>query len=105
MYLETGVDSDGLTLYKSMRGSNKTESYHQKLIRMLGAYNMSVPLADAIISEFNFRYSVKAGVRHRHRFGPGTDHTSRDRDDGATYALVNASPHCEEGVGGHKTLI
>ncbi|MBT5895664.1 MAG: hypothetical protein HOH61_07150 [Rhodospirillaceae bacterium] len=59
------MDSDGLTLYKSMRGSNKTESYHQKLIRMLGAYNMSVPLADAIISEFNFRYSVKAGVRHR----------------------------------------
>jgi hypothetical protein len=63
MYRVVGKDSDGLTLFASLRGTNKTEVYHQKIMIMFGMSNASPLLADALLADHRHRYNVRAAWR------------------------------------------
>ena len=63
MYRVAGKDKDGLALFVCLRGTNKTETYHQKLMIMFGASNASPQLADALLADHRHRYNVRAAWR------------------------------------------
>jgi hypothetical protein len=58
------VDSDGLYLYKSLRGTNAVEQFHRKLRDFLGSWHCGVELAVCLLSEFIHRHKHAQAVLH-----------------------------------------
>ena len=58
------VDSDGLYLYKSLRGTNAVERFHRKLREFLGSWHCGVELAVCLLSEFIHRHKHAQAVLH-----------------------------------------
>jgi hypothetical protein len=65
LYQKVGSDKNGLNLYRCIRGTNKAETYHQKLIRRFSAFRASPRFADALLSESRHRYNSRIAVRIR----------------------------------------
>jgi hypothetical protein len=65
LYEKTGTDKNGLNLYRCIRGTNKAETYYQKLIRRFSAFRASPRCADALLSESRHRYNSRIAVRIR----------------------------------------
>jgi hypothetical protein len=85
MYIRDGVDSNGLQLWLCMRGTNITESYHQKILNAFGPTSagtllslflfeslsllflprlcLGVVLADMIVASHRIRFNVRSGRR------------------------------------------
>lgn len=63
MYIEIGTDSDSLKLYKCIRGTNATESYHQKAIKSFSPYNASAEFGNALLGDNRLRHNYRAAVR------------------------------------------
>jgi hypothetical protein len=65
LYQKIGMDKNNLNLYRCIRGTNKAETYHQKLIRRFSAFRASPRFADALLSESRHRYNSRIAVRIR----------------------------------------
>jgi hypothetical protein len=65
LYQKIGSDKNGLNLYRCIRGTNKAETYRQKLIRRFSAFRASPRFADALLSESRHRYNSRLAIRIR----------------------------------------
>jgi hypothetical protein len=60
-----GVDSDGLWLYRSIRGTSNPESLHQKLTKAFGHNRAGPEYSDNLLCHFRHRYNWRASERNR----------------------------------------
>jgi hypothetical protein len=59
------VDSDGLWLYRSIRGTSNLESLHQKLTKAFGHKRAGPQYSDNLLCHFRHRYNWRASERNR----------------------------------------
>jgi hypothetical protein len=78
MYTHNGVDSDGLDLWISRRGS-KAENFHQKMHVAVGPFGIGIETAHYLQVILAFQYMIHAGIR---RCGePDFGHTMHHLED------------------------
>ena len=66
LYFKVGQDSDGLNLYRCVRGSNCLEGgLHKNLSKKIASTGASLQFADLFINNFIYRYNRDASVRNR----------------------------------------
>ena len=63
MYINVNPDAKGLPKYITVRGTSKLEAYHRHLHAVLDGANNSPEMADALVFEFNYRWTMKAGIK------------------------------------------
>ena len=63
LYVLEGRDINGLPLYRCMRGTNLTESIHQKLVDLFSGTNCGPEITAARLLEFCYRYNVRQASR------------------------------------------
>lgn len=61
-YKWNGRDSDGLSLWLRLRGSNRCENYHQKMECAIGSWIVGPMLAHCILLILTYRYNANANV-------------------------------------------
>ncbi len=60
LYMISGKDRDGLTLYRCIRGTNNVEGgIHQNIAKRFGSYNASPRLAVNLIRDYRFCHNVE----------------------------------------------
>lgn len=68
LYYHTSTDSNGLPLYRCIRGTNDIEGgVHQKIRRKFGAFNAGPRLADCLLAEFRQRHNITVGSKNREK--------------------------------------
>lgn len=65
LYYAVGRDKNDLTLYRCVRGTSDTESFHQLLSRTVQCWNGGPELIECIVMIIRHRYNVRASERHR----------------------------------------
>ena len=66
LYYVTGVDADGLKLYRCSRGTNAVEGrVHQPLNRLFGAQSSSPELCDNVLADYRARTNQRLGALNR----------------------------------------
>ena len=64
-YIEIGVDSTGMPLFKCIRGTSALEGFHQKIRQLLRGFNFSPRLAIAILHDYIYRWNIGLAVSAR----------------------------------------
>lgn len=62
-YKWNGRDSDGLSLWLRLKGSNRCENYHQKLESAIGSWTVGPELGHYIMLLLTFRHNVNTDVQ------------------------------------------
>eukprot|EP00884_Botryococcus_braunii_P003082 jgi/Botrbrau1/12775/Bobra.0238s0013.1 len=62
MYINVNRNAAGVPKLITVRGTSKLEAYHRHLHEVLDGANNSPEMANALILEFNFRWTMKAGI-------------------------------------------
>lgn len=75
MYLETGKDSRGLMTYHCFRGTNQTESWHNRVVDFISGTNTGKALANLLLHNGTIRHN--ANRRREHGRERNLDHYSR----------------------------
>lgn len=66
LYYEIGPDSDGLMMYRCVRGTNDVEGHHSHLASRFAKVNhMSLQLSDSLLAELRHRHNLKTHLRVR----------------------------------------
>jgi hypothetical protein len=68
LYLISGWDKYGLTLYRCTRGTSDLESFHQTLEMKFQPWNAGPQFADALLALFRHRYNIRASEKYRPNF-------------------------------------
>ena len=63
MYLSAGTDADGLELFRSMRGSNRNESFHSILRGRFLHSSYSLWYLESAIGDTCYRWNVRVRLR------------------------------------------
>lgn len=93
MHIEIRRTADGLPVYICKRGNSQLEGYHSHLHKtMRDAPNHGPELADLLMLDFNFGYSVRAAIKNRGvtDFGSRSFHKLHSLND--IYNKYNAPP-------------
>jgi hypothetical protein len=61
-------DSNGLTIYRCLRGTSTLEEFHQKLMLKVQSWNASPEHVNDVLYNFRHRYNVRASERNRKNF-------------------------------------
>jgi hypothetical protein len=64
-YIRLGEDSNGIPLYKCIRGTSALEGFHQKIQKALRGFSSSPRLAIAILHEFIYRWNHDLDITTR----------------------------------------
>ena len=59
------VDSDGIALIESLRGTPRTESFHKQFIESFGGWSTGVAMADYLLGERRHRHNQHSSERRR----------------------------------------
>ena len=62
-YVEIGEDSNGVPLFKCIRGTSALEGFHQKIRQLIRGFNISPRYAIAVLHEFIYRWNHDIDVR------------------------------------------
>ena len=66
MYVEEGVDSNGLTIYHCLRGTSSVEgAIHNPIRHSFASLNASPELGDSLIADFRHRHNTDVGTKHK----------------------------------------
>lgn len=63
LYVETGVDENGLMRFRCLRGTNVVEGMHQKVVNLIGPYQRGLKLAFCQLEDFRHNCNLRAAVR------------------------------------------
>jgi hypothetical protein len=64
LYFKLAMDSDGLPLFKCLRGTNSVENLHQHLLIQLGQWNVGPELGNVLLLEKFTRHSIDVAARY-----------------------------------------
>jgi hypothetical protein len=62
LFIVTGIDADGLTLYASKQGTVRLENVHQKYAELAGPFAIGVRTSHYLLVYRSYRYNISMGI-------------------------------------------
>jgi hypothetical protein len=87
------TDSDGLDVYRCIRGTSQLESYHQKLEMIFSSWNASPEYAEAIFTVVRHMHNIWQSEKNRPRF-PCLGHFDHYLVDKTSQSITNLTGEC-----------
>jgi hypothetical protein len=63
MFVEVGKDSEGFSLFYSLRGTNRNELFHQKMKTAIGPWRIGARTAHYLLVYLAYQFNIETGIR------------------------------------------